>query len=181
MKLFISHSLSDVNLLTRIKDTLEPYGITLLIAEHVQELEKTITQKIENMIIEADIAVIMLTENGFNSNFVHQEIGYLKSQKKPSVQLVQSGFESRLSGFNFGKDYILYDPNSPEKAIDRTKKTLLNFWNKKVEKELAIQRTQNMNVYKAAQLRQAKEKKQLNVGLGVFAGVVALGMIFGGE
>lgn len=76
MKIFVSHSLSDSELLIKINGTLEPYGLKLLISEHVQDLNNTITKKIENMITECDVAVVMLTENGFNSNFVQQEIGY---------------------------------------------------------------------------------------------------------
>lgn len=107
MKIFVSHSLSDSELLNKIKDTLEPYGLKLFISEYVQDLNNTITKKIENMITECDVAVVMLTENGFNSNFVQQEIGYINSLKKPYLQIVQSGFEKKLSGFNFTRDYII--------------------------------------------------------------------------
>ena len=103
MKIFISHSLADQNLIREFKNTLEPHNITLLIAEHYNNLENNITEKIENMIRESDVALILLTENGFASHFVQQEIGYIKSQKIPYLQLVELGFENKIKGFNYGK------------------------------------------------------------------------------
>jgi nucleoside 2-deoxyribosyltransferase len=113
MKVFISHALTDQDILKRIKETLEPHGLQLNIAEHYVDIERSITQKIENMIIQSDIALILLTQNGFNSHFVQQEIGYIKSLNKPFIQVVQSGFENKIKGFNYGHDYFELDPNHP--------------------------------------------------------------------
>jgi TIR domain len=174
MKLFVSHSLSDKKLLEQIKETLEPYGIKLLVAEHEIDISNTITQKIEDMILKSDIAIILLTENGFNSSFVQQEIGYIKSVKKPFVQLVESGFEKKLSGFSFGRDFILYNPNSPEEAIKKTKKVLINSFKKLQEKRLKKSKQNMIEIRKKKQ-----EEKQLKIGLGVLAGVIALGIFYG--
>lgn len=106
MKIFVSHSLNDNNLIQVLKQNLEPKGIILLLAEHYQELTGTITQKIENMILTCDVALVLLTENGFNSNFVQQEIGYINSCKKPLLAVVQSGLQNKITGFQYGKDYF---------------------------------------------------------------------------
>lgn len=106
MKVFISHSLADHNLIKRIKDTLEPHGLKLFIAEHYIDIERTVTEKIENMIKQCDVALILLTQSGFDSHFVQQEIGYIKGQNIPFLQIIQSGLESKIKGFNYGKDYI---------------------------------------------------------------------------
>ena len=57
MNIFVSHSLKDVDLITNIQSTLNPYGIKLLIAEHYLEHDGTITEKIERMIQGCDFAV----------------------------------------------------------------------------------------------------------------------------
>jgi nucleoside 2-deoxyribosyltransferase len=88
MKIFISHAIKDAELIENIKVYLEPHNIDLLIAEHYIDTQNTITHKIENMIKVCDVALFLLTENGFNSHFVHQEIGYIQSLKKPMLQLV---------------------------------------------------------------------------------------------
>ncbi|MBK9730021.1 MAG: toll/interleukin-1 receptor domain-containing protein [Chitinophagaceae bacterium] len=127
MKIFVSHALIDHELINSIKKTLEPHGIALLVAEHYEDLQRTITEKIENMIKTSDIALILLTENGFNSNFVQQEIGYIKSLNKPYLQIVQVGIDKKITGFNFGKGYILYDPNQPQKALENMSRSLLMY------------------------------------------------------
>ncbi len=179
MKIFVSHSLSDSELLGKIRNTIEIYGIELLIAEHVQDLENTSTEKIEQMIIESDIAILMLTENGLNSNFVQQEIGYIKSLKKPFLQLVQSGFENKISGFNYGRDFIVYDPENPEDAISKVKTEILRYWNEKKIKLLEIQKKKNIEKYRKDLLKKSEEEKRLKIGLGILAGVVVIGLLFG--
>jgi hypothetical protein len=126
MKIFVSHSLKDKTLIQALKSTLEPIGITLFIAEHYEDLENTITQKIENMIWQCDVALILLTTNGYKSNFVQQEIGYIKSCNKPSLQIVQCGLENKISGFMYGKSYVEYDPLQPNLAVEKNQ-TFINF------------------------------------------------------
>lgn len=105
----------------------------------------------------------------------------INSLKKPYLQLVQSGFEKKLSGFNFARDYILYDPANPEIAIKRTKNILLNYWNKLVDKQLSEQRKINLQKYRIEMKQKEKEEKQLIVGLGILAGIVALRLIYGND
>ena len=174
MKIFVSHSFSDSELLNQFKTKVEPHGIKLLIAEHIQDSINTISQKIENMIKESEFAIIMLTDNGINSNFVQQEIGYIKSLNKPFFQLVQSGFEDKLSGFSFGRDYILYDPERPEDAINKIKDEILNFWEDKKEKELSIQRKVNFENYQIELKKKEIEENQFKIGLGILALVVVV-------
>lgn len=135
MNIFISHSLADKELLKSIESNLKPHGLTLFIAEHFEDVEKTITEKIESMINNCHLALILLTENGYNSHFVQQEIGYIRSKGKPYLQIVQKGFQNKIKGFNYGKGYILIDPSNPTAAIARAKEIIMDYWNKLYEKE----------------------------------------------
>ena len=139
MKVFISHALTDQDILKRIKETLEPHGLQLNIAEHYEDIERNITSKIENLIIQSDIALILLTQNWFNSHFVQQEIGYIKSLKKPFIQVVQSGLEKEIRGFNYGYDYFELDPNQPNIALEKVKRRILNYWKKRRAEEAEIE------------------------------------------
>ncbi|MFK5108432.1 hypothetical protein ACI394_28210, partial [Klebsiella pneumoniae] len=91
---------------------------------------KNITDKIESMINNCHLALILLTENGYNSHFVQQEIGYINSKRKPYLQIVQEGFQQKIKGFNYGKGYILIDPANPTTAIEKAKRIILDYWNK---------------------------------------------------
>lgn len=157
MKIFVSHAISDQTFIHGLKNKLEPFGITLFVAEHYQELQYSITEKIETMIRQCDVALILLTDKGFNSNFVQQEIGYIKSCNKPSLKVVQVGIENKLTGFIYGHDYLSHDPDQPEKTLEKIKAILLQYWN--IENE-----------------RKSKETK---IGLGILAGIIVLGLSSG--
>lgn len=173
MKIFVSHAIKDSTLINDLKSSLEPQGLKLLIAEHHSDIEhSTITQKIEKMILDSDVALFLLTSNGFNSNFVQQEIGYIKSQKIPYLQIVEEGIEKKITGFNFGKGYVEYSPKNPEKAINEIKTRLLEHWNKR---EFKKQQSQQLMIRKVAEKK--KQESTLKVGLGILAGILVLGII----
>ena len=138
MNIFLSHSMADKELINNIKLILEPHGLKFFIAEHTIDTQRTITEKIESLIRKSNFALVLLTENGFNSHFVQQEIGYLKSLGKPFLQVVQEGIEKKIKGFNFGRDYIQLDSKNPSIAIDKIKEVLLVAYKKlKRQKTLA--------------------------------------------
>lgn len=163
MKIFISHSLKDKSLVNGIKSLLEPHGLILLIAEHYLGLTGTISQKIKTMIDNCDVALIVLTENGFNSNFVQQEIGYINSANKPYLQLVQKGLQRNVTGFNYGKDMIVFDPRNPTAKLNQTRDILLNFWQQKIH-------------YNNQQEQERKESNA-KAALGILAGIFILGAL----
>jgi hypothetical protein len=166
MKLFISHAIRDKQLLKKLKINLEPYGIKLLIAEHFEDLEDDVTEKIEKLIETSDAALILLTENGFNSVFVQQEIGYIKKANKPYLQLIQKGI--KIKGFNYAKGGIELDPENPEIALRKSRKALLDHWkkmqNEKINNVIEVQKKI------ALQAKSKQEEKLMNIGLGIGIG-----------
>lgn len=124
MKIFVSHSMKDNKLISDLVSELEPHGLKLLIAEHVVSLNQTITQKIESMIHESELAMILLTGNGANSDFVKQEIGFIRALKKKCLVIVEKGFESKVQGFIYGYDFISFDPADTSSVVKKIKKAL---------------------------------------------------------
>ncbi|MBA7589927.1 hypothetical protein ES708_32026 [subsurface metagenome] len=174
MKIFVSHSLDDKELLVKVEETLKPYGIQLLVAEHYYETTETITKKIEKMITDCDLALILLTEKGFNSAFVQQEIGYISSLKRPHIQLVQHGFEKKITGFNFGKDYISFDPSNPERAIEKFKNKVSS---------MLIEKAEIKKKHEQLAAQMALKKKQMQIknektGIGILVIFIAFVLIF---
>jgi len=172
MKIFVSHSLSDQDLIGNIRNMLEPHGLSLLIAEHTLEMRETISNKIEKLILACDVGLILLTENGFNSKFVQQEIGYLESLKKPCLQLIQVGIEKNISGFNYGKDFILFDPNEPQIALEKMTNSLMEYWQKR-EHQRQVRAVKLHEQMRIAKQRQENETK---IGIGILAGLIILGL-----
>jgi hypothetical protein len=121
---------------------------------HTLDFQNTISTKIEYLINNCDVALILLTENGYDSKFVQQEIGYIKKCNKPILQVVQKGIESRLVGFNYGRDYILYNPENPQNAVELIEKTLLGYLKKET----------------------ARKEKGAKIGFGLIAGLIVLAL-----
>jgi len=164
MKIFISHSIKDINLINAIKQILEPYGITLFIAEHYLNLVGNVTQKIQYMIDNCDLALVVLTEHGFNSNFVQQEIGFIHRANKPSINLVEKGLETMLTGFIYGNDMILFDPKNPYPELNKTRNILLNHW-ERIQQEVFFKKLEE------------QQKNNAKAVFGFLAGIFILGAI----
>ena len=126
MKVFLSHAISDKVLIAALKKNFNNTGLKLLIAEHNISIVTTITDKIEAMIKESQVALFLLTERGDKSKFVQQEIGYVQSIKKPALYIVQKG--KKVTGFAYGKDYIELDPEKPHEAIKKAINKLIKHW-----------------------------------------------------
>ena len=133
MKVFLSHSIADKDLVTTFKNSCGKHGLQLLVAEHVVSVDNTITDKIESMIMESKVALFLLTTNGNNSKFVQQEIGYVQREKKPALYIVQKGND--VTGFAYGRDFIELDVERPDLAIKKAINRLLQHWNKLKETE----------------------------------------------
>lgn len=187
MKIFISHALVDQELIKGIKQSLEPHGLTLFIAEHYEDIERTITEKIENMIKQSDIALILLTKNGYKSVFVQQEIGYIQSQKKPYLQVVQTGLEKKIKGFNYGRGYVLLDPKQPNLALEKVKRSLLSYWKKKdeehrqklVSRKREIERKKDEVFLQQLEEKRRKDEAAAKLVLGGLATFLVLGLLNG--
>lgn len=137
--------MKDKGLLKNFIDNFKSKGLNLFIAEHQYDTLNTISKKIEKLIRDSDFAIILLTKNGFNSNFVQQEIGYINSCNISHIQFVEKGFENKISGFEYGKEFISFDPVNPYKEINKVKNIVIKQWNDKVkkqeEKEIKKQKT----------------------------------------
>ncbi len=165
MKIFVSHQMKDVHLIEKINELI-PNEIELLIAEHTVDLNNTISNKIENLIKSCDVGLVLLTANGIVSPFVNQEIGYLTSLKKPFLQLVEAGKESEIKGFNYGKDYIKYNPEYPDEALEKIKELLSKQW-EHIKKARLAKRQKEI---------ERQEDKKMLVGIGIVAGLFVLAM-----
>lgn len=159
--------MKDKTLLQNISNSLSPYGLTPLVAEHYLELQATISDKIKNLILDCDIGLVLLTINGFNSGFVREEIGYLHAKEKPIVLVIESGLEQKYSGFNYGHDFILFDPLNPTATVNKITKIMLEHWQR-----LKADESRTKEIAKA---EQAQQNKNALIAIGILAGILILG------
>ena len=113
MKVFISHSTRDFQIVTILKKYLESKGIQAYIAEHDFNPGQPLSQKIIKNLNNSDYFLVVYTYNGKESDFVNQEIGYWMKQRGYNnfIPLVEKGITPE--GFLAGIEFIQYDPHNP--------------------------------------------------------------------
>lgn len=176
MNIFVSHAIKDNKLINDLKIALEPHGLNLLIAEHHSDIEhSTVTDKIEQLISSSDVALFLLTKNGFDSNFVQQEIGFIKASNIPYLQVIEDGIEKKITGFNYGKGYIKYSPEEPAITIEKIMTFLLDYLKEvKHKRQELVKQNQRKQI---EHQKQRSQEKALIIGVGILAGVLILGLI----
>jgi hypothetical protein len=85
--------------------------------------------------------------------------------------VVQKGIESKISGFNFGHDYISLDMANKDEMTARVRNTLLVHWNnleeKKRKKQIEIAQQQEMD----------RQSSQAAISIGLLAAVIILVLV----
>lgn len=110
VKVFISHSTQDFQIVEGLRRYLESCGIRVYIAERDTRPGKPLSQKIERNIDNSDYFLVVYTENGKKSEFVQQEIGLWKGRRNNInlVPFVEKGLNP--GAFLCGFEYIEFDP-----------------------------------------------------------------------
>jgi len=117
IKVFISHSTKDFQLVERLAKFLKSCGIEAYLAERDYKIGRSVSQKIMQNIDTSDYFLIVYTKNGKESTFVHQEIGYWKDKKRDIdlIPFVEKGLSP--SGLLSGVEYIEFNPLNPNLGI----------------------------------------------------------------
>ncbi|HEX9896678.1 MAG TPA: toll/interleukin-1 receptor domain-containing protein [Dehalococcoidales bacterium] len=145
---FISHSVSDLNVVYQFKYWLEVNGIGVYVADNQPQLGVQLPVKVSNGINQSDCVIAILTQNGDRSAWVNQEIGYAKATGKLVIPVVEQGVNPK--GFVAGVEYVTFQPFDPAKAINN----VINY---------------------VSRLKATKEQQQqLQAGLFVLFGIIAL-------
>lgn len=119
LKVFLSHSSQDKNVLGRVVEETKRLGVSLYLYEHDLQPGTPIAAKIKKEIAESDLFVVVLTKQSQYSAYVQQEIGLAEGANKPIVPLVESGVEDRNLAMLKGIEYVEFDPASPDKSVSK--------------------------------------------------------------
>lgn len=114
---FISYSTSDLNLVTEITNQLKQFGANCYVADNIIEAGELLSDKIENAINRADCVLVILTEEGFRSQWVNQEIGLAKAKGKTIIPIIESGVT--VAGVLQGIEYIPLDKSNPQNFLNK--------------------------------------------------------------
>ena len=133
---FLSHSTRDEEIVSNIEQMLSDYGIQVYVAERDYQLGKRLSDKIILKIENCDYFMLLYSDNGKDSHYVNQEIGYWIKKKGHTqmIPLVQKGLkpDALLEGI----EYIEYDPSKLELSIDNVKVYFINEKRKRSKENL---------------------------------------------
>jgi len=120
LKIFISHSTKDHNLVTTLEVYLKLKGILVYIAENDCQVGKSLSSKIIENLEKSDYFLVLYTNRGKESGYVNQEIGYwIKAHGFTNfIPLVEKGIIPE--GFLCGREYFEFDPKNHNIGLDNT-------------------------------------------------------------
>lgn len=88
MELFLSHATADTALVSTLAVKLQPLGVRLYATEHDGQAGVNVHDKIKDAIRRSDLVIVLLTEAGYMSNYVMQEIGFSQQTNRLTIPIV---------------------------------------------------------------------------------------------
>ncbi len=97
------------------------YEVAPIIASQIRPavISQTLPDKIRNLILQSDCVLAILTQNGLNSKFVQQEIGFALGQNKAVIPFVKRGTRTEELALLQGREYISIDWNNLESSFSK--------------------------------------------------------------
>lgn len=121
---FLSHSTRDAEHVALVQRQLEALGIRVWLAEHDLRPGTSVLAKIESVLPTCDAVVVLITSNGVDSAYVHQEVGMARTHGKPLVPLVDRHVEKQRLGLVGELEWIEIDLDDPSDAFVKVTQSL---------------------------------------------------------
>ena len=128
MKTFISFAENDHKFIHVLSGVLVQSGIDPLVASQVLAPGTPLDVKVQKMIKEADVILVILTSSSLRSRWVQQEIGFAKACNKPIVPLKTRGVS--LPALLVGLEYVEFKPVNPVAGFEVVCRFLCDFADK---------------------------------------------------
>lgn len=137
MRIFISYSTADINIVNQLSMYLRPYGDVKWWAEN-KEIGQDAWQTIFSWIDSADIVIVLITDNTVARGLaVGQEVGRAKALNKFIIPIVSNSVSIAELGFMSGITYQQIDLHNPFPAIFRITEAVKKLSTDKEQKQNA--------------------------------------------
>jgi hypothetical protein len=117
MLLFLSHASADAPMAGAIEQQVRDLGHEVYLAEHDQRAGVLVSNKVHGAIRRSHVVVALLTPAGFDSHYVHQEIGAAQHARKLVIPLLDTTLAHADLAMLNGLEYILLDRGAPGAAL----------------------------------------------------------------
>jgi hypothetical protein len=109
---FISHDTRDSQMATWLHDILNRVGFAPYVYELYPQYRKPIPEAIRETMQMCSVCLVLLTENGIGSLWVHQELGLAYGYKKIIITALQGGVAFSSKGFMELVPHVKYDASN---------------------------------------------------------------------
>lgn len=140
-QVFLSYSTKDKNLVLDIKNSLEKTNMSVYMAEEDLQPGTSLPSKILRNIKSSDCMVVLLTDMGNRSQFVHQEIGAARMADKLVIPVVEKKIERKTRALLAGLEYISFDKSKPQGAINKVVSYITHL---KMKLELEVKKKEDL-------------------------------------
>jgi hypothetical protein len=172
MQLFLSHATADNELVARIHAELAPIGTVVYLAEHDNQAGANVHAKIVDALRASDLVIVLLTQAGFDSRYVQQEIGAALNAGKLVIPLVTGAVARADLGMLQGVEYIVIDEGEPAEAMKRLTDRIADLQRRR---EVDLQRNRE------ADLQREQAARELMVVAGVALVVIGIVLVASAE
>lgn len=114
---FVIHSEDDFSIFKMIEEQAKSHDIKFLLAELAPEPGLLLSDKIDRLMRESNLVLVIWSTTGQTSIWVNQEIGFVKALNKRIIPFVETGVQPKA--FLVGLEWIEYNKDQPEKGIAR--------------------------------------------------------------
>ena len=135
-KIFISHSIEDMELVHYFKSMLSQKGLETYVAVSEPEPGRKITDKITNHIKSSSHVLLLLTKKAAESSWVQNEIGIAVSMKKTIIPIIEAGV--KIPSIIKDIEYVTFDSENPNECIIKISEYLFNLKTSSDEVKLLI-------------------------------------------
>lgn len=134
MKVFISYSTKDIQIIDKFKQTLSSMGIEPYVALYDDQPGTIQWEKIKSNIKKSTCMLAVMTKDGSRSKWVQQEIAVANALNIPIIPVVEKGVN--VKGVLEARDCIEFDKGDPSHAYERVNSYLSGLKKKVENKEL---------------------------------------------
>lgn len=117
MEIFFSHASKDGVAAADVREQIEPLGVRLYLAEHDNQAGRRLSAKVEEALTRCDVLVVLLTQAGYDSRYVQQEIGFAKGCGRLVIPLLDPTLVTADLGLFNDIEYIVFDVNNPADGL----------------------------------------------------------------
>ena len=114
-KVFISHSMKNIELVNQAKAMLEQKGLNAYVAVSEPEPGEKLDEKIVNHIKSSSYFLLLYTKDAEGSPWVNSELGIAISMNKKIIPIIEEGVQ--LPSIISGLEYVKLDSINPETCI----------------------------------------------------------------